>query len=301
MTGVHTVLGVIDPADVGLCLPHEHLRCDFSPVTGDLDHVLNDVDLVVEELTALARAGGRTVVDVTPPDLGRDPPTLQEIARRSGLHVVMGTGWYRRAFYPPHLDTTATEALAEAMVAELIEGVGGVRAGIIGEIGVDRDVVTAVEERVLRAAARASVRTGAPITTHASMYPVGLAQLDLLADEGVDPARVVIGHADTYLDPDYHRAVLRRGAYLQFDTAGREHLNPDRRRAHALVALLREGWTERLLLSSDRCFRSDLVAFGGVGYAHVPTGFRALLADEGVSDEEFAVVTEANPQRVLTW
>jgi phosphotriesterase-related protein len=301
VSGVHTVLGVVDPADVGLCLPHEHLRCDFSPVTGDLDHVLNDVDLVVEELTALARAGGRTVVDVTPPDLGRDPLALCEIARRSGLHVVMGTGWYRRAFYPPHLDTTATQALAEEMVAELTEGVGGVRAGIIGEIGVDRDAVSAVEERVLRAAARASVRTGAPVTTHASMYPVGLAQLDLLAEEGADPARVVIGHADTYLDPDYHRAVLRRGAYLQFDTAGREHMNPDRRRARALAALVREGWSERLLLSSDRCFRSDLVAFGGVGYAHVPTGFRALLAAEGVGDEEFALLTEANPRRVLTW
>lgn len=303
MTGVHTVLGVVDPAGVGLCLPHEHLHCDFSPVTGDLDHVLNDVGLVVEELAPLVAAGGRSVVDVTPPDLGRDPLALQAIARRSGLHVVMGTGWYRRAFYPPHLDRTSTAALADAMVAELTDGAGdsGVRAGVIGEIGVDRDVVTAVEERVLRAAGRASRRTGAPITTHASMYPVGLAQLDVLAEEGVDPERVVVGHADTYLDPDYHRAVLRRGAYLQFDTAGRQHMNPDRRRAPALAALVREGWAERLLLSSDRCMRSDLLAFGGVGYAHVPTTFRALLAVEGVGDEEFAVITQANPRQVLTW
>lgn len=294
---IHTVLGVIDPAEAGLCLPHEHLHCDFSPVTGDLDHVLNDVDLVVDELAPLVAAGARTVVDVTPPDLGRDPAALAEIAHRTGLHVVMGTGWYRRAFYPPHLDRTATAALAEAMVAELTEGT----AGIIGEIGVDRDVITAVEERVLRAAARASVRTGAPITLHASMYPVGLAQLDVLAEEGVDPARVIVGHADTYLDPGYHRAVLHRGAHLQFDTAGREHLNPDVRRARALAGLIREGWTERLLISSDRCFRSDLCAFGGVGYAHVATGFRALLATEGVGPEEFAVLTEANPQRVLSW
>lgn len=294
---IHTVLGAIDPAEAGLCLPHEHLHCDFSPVTGDLDHVLNDVDLVVDELAPLVAAGGRTVVDVTPPDLGRDPAALAAIARRSGLHVVMGTGWYRRAFYPPHLDTTPTEALAEAMIAELTEGT----CGIIGEIGVDRDVVTAVEERVLRAAGRASVRTGAPVTLHASMYPVGLAQLDVLAEEGVDPSRVIVGHADTYLDPGYHRAVLRRGAYLQFDTAGREHLNPDRRRAAALAGLVREGWTERLLISSDRCFRSDLCAFGGVGYAHVLTGFRALLEAEGLTPDEFATLAEANPQRVLSW
>lgn len=297
MTGVHTVLGVIDPAEAGLCLPHEHLHCDFSPLTGDLDHVLNDVDLVVDELAPLLAAGGRTVVDVTPPDLGRDPAALAAIARRTGLHVVMGCGWYRRAFYPPDLDRTPTEALADVIVADLTEG----GAGIIGEIGVDRDVVTAVEERVLRAAGRASVRTGAPVTTHASMYPVGLAQLDILAEEGVDPARVVVGHADTYLDPGYHRALLRRGAWLQFDTAGREHMNPDTRRASALAGLVGEGWTSQLLVSSDRCFRSDLCAFGGVGYAHVVTGFRALLAAEGIGPEAFRTITEANPQRVLTW
>ena len=108
------------------------------------------------------------------------------------------------------------------------------RAGIIGEIGVHLDYATAQEERVLRAAARAQVATGAPVTTHASMYPVGTVQLDILNDEGADLSRVIIGHCDTYLDKAYHLAILEAGAYVQFDTVGRNHMNPDSRRARSL-------------------------------------------------------------------
>lgn len=189
------------------------------------------------------------------------------------------------------------------MIADLTEGVGEgrIRAGIIGEIGHNLDYATAQEERVLRAAARAQRATGAPLTTHASMYPVGLVQLALLAEEGVDPSRVIVGHGDTYLSLDYHLAVLATGAYLQFDTVGRAHINPDGRRADALVALLRRGWGERLLLSSDRCYRSDLVAFGGAGYGAVFTQFFDALRERGVADEELALMTTQNPRRVLAW
>lgn len=303
MTAVHTVLGPLAPEDLGRCLPHEHLICDFSAVTGNLDHILNDIDLAVDELVQFSAAGGSAVVDVTPTDLGRDPRALQTIARRSGLNVVMSTGWYRRAFYPPHLDCTSTNDLADQMVHELTSGVPGteIRAGLIGEIGVDRGTVSGVEERVLRACARAHLRTGAAISTHSSMYPVGVLQLQLLVEEGVAPSRVVIGHADTFLNFDYHEALLRQGAFVQFDTAGREHMNPDARRAELFMRLVRAGWTTQLLLSSDRCFRSDLVSFGGAGYAHVLTSFHDRLGELGLSDDEFDVVTIDNPARMLAW
>ena len=304
MTGtVRTVLGPIPPSEVGRCLPHDHLLCNFSTVTGNLDHILNDVDLAVDELAYFTAAGGRTIVDITPPDLGRDPLGLLAIAQRSGINVVMATGWYRRAFYPDDLERTTTDQLAETIVSDLTEGVAdtGICAGIIGEIGVDRDFVSGIEERVLRASARAHLRTGAPISTHSSMYAVGVAQLDILVNEGVAPENVIIGHADTYLNFDYHRALLARGASLQFDTTGRNQMNPDPRRAKAFVNLVRKGFLGKLLLSSDRCFRSDLFAFGGVGYAHVFTTFRDLLYQAGLTPEEFDVVTIDNPPRLLTW
>lgn len=300
---IHTVRGPVAPEDLGRTLPHEHVFCDFYRVTGNLDHVLNDEALALDELGALAKAGGRAVVDVTTPDLGRNPAALRRVSERSGLHVVMGTGWYRQPYYPGEIDRSSTDALAERMVAELVDGVdgSGVRAGIIGEIGAHLDYLTAQEERVLRAAARAQRATGAPLSTHGSMYPVGLTQLALLREEGVDPSRVIVGHCDTYLDAEYHLAVLRAGAYVQFDTIARTHINPDARRADALVGLLRAGWAERLLLSSDRCYRSDLHAFGGAGYDAVFTRFFRMLRERGVSDAELDVMTIANPRRVLTW
>lgn len=300
---IHTVLGEIEPAALGRTLMHEHVICDIYRVTGRLNELLNDEALAVAELELLRQAGGTALVEVTTPDLGRDPAGLRRVAEATGLHIIMGAGWYRQPYYPPEIDKLPTDELADIIIADLTAGVGdsGIRAGIIGEIGVDLDYATAQEERVLRAAARAQKATGAPLTTHASMYPVGLAQLDILRDEGVDLSRVIIGHCDTYLEQAYHLAILETGAYVQFDTVGRNHMNPDSRRAEAFVELLRLGWGEQLLLSSDRCFRSDLHAFGGLSYGYVFSGFFDMLRAKGVDDQTLDLVTITNPRRVLAW
>ena len=300
---MHTVRGAIAPEALGCTLMHEHVLCDFYRVTGNLDHILNDEDLAVEELLAYRDAGGDALVEVTTRDLGRDAEGLRRISERTDLHIVMATGWYRQPYYPPEVDRASVDRLAELMIRELTEGVGdtGIRAGIIGEIGASLDHVTAQEERVLRAAARAQRATGAPLTTHASMYPVGLVQLEILKEEHVDCSRVIIGHCDTYLHPDYHLAILRAGAWVQFDTVGRRHMNPDGRRADAFAALVRAGWTRQLLLSSDRCYRSDLHAFGGAGYDVVVTEFREMVQSRGVSEAEWEAIMVENPRRILAW
>ena len=145
------------------------------------------------------------------------------------------------------------------MVRELTEGIAEteIRAGIIAEIGVNLDYVTAQEERVLRVRPEHSAHWGAGL--YACLDVSGrVSPTRILREEAVDPSRVIIGHCDTYLDPAYHREILDTGAYVAFDTIGREHMNPDVRRAESLVRLIGEGWIERLLLSSDRCHRSDL-------------------------------------------
>lgn len=303
MARIVTVNGLIAPEQLGRMLMHEHVICDFYRVTGILNQLLNDEALAIAELALLADAGGAGLVECTTPDFGRDPAALQRIATATGLHIVAGTGWYRELFYPPEIDRLPVEALAEQMVAELTDGMEGttIRAGIIGEIGVNLHYITAQEERVFRAAARAHRQTGAPIFTHASMYPVGIAQLALLREEGVDPNRVVIGHCDTFLDSDYHAQLLTGGAHLAFDTIGRQHMNPDRRRAQYIVELVREGWIESVLLSSDRCHRSDLDAFGGVGYAHVFSTFLNQLRELGLTQDELDTLTITNPRRILAW
>ena len=300
---IHTVLGPIAANSLGRCLMHEHLICNIFRVTGNVNHLLNDEAMAVQELQNLRSTGGASLVECTTPDLGRAPDRLVRIAQASGVHVIMGTGWYTQPYYPSTIDTSSTESLAEILVTELSLGLGdsGYGPGIIGEIGTAREYATAGEERVFRAAARAQKATGAPITTHASMFPVGIVQLSILDEEGVDLRRVIVGHADTCLDEAYHLAVIARGATLGFDTIGRTHINPDSQRVEAILRLLALGHVGSIVLSSDRCHRSDLTAFGGAGYGFVFGAFFDQLRRAGVSQSELDIMTVENPRRLLDW
>ena len=191
------------------------------------------------------------------------------------------------------------------MVAEIETGVGetGIRPGIIGEIGTDKPWVSPAEERVHRAAARASRRTGLAITTHGVLSDVGLAQLRIFEEEGADPGRVVVGHADSYPFLDHYLAILERGANLEFDFLGmpweRERLS-EARIVELACELLGRGHVDRLFLSQDVCSDSQLTAFGGNGYTYLAETFLPRLRAAGVSDTEIETMTVANPRRLLT-
>lgn len=308
---LRTVLGDVSAGVIDRVLPHEHLLCDFSPVTGDRNHIFNNPELAIRELgyfnDDLPPMSGRqhAVVEVTLRDLGRDPEGMRRIAKASNVHVVMGTGWYLEPYYPKHVYDVSAGVLAAQMIQEIQEGVlaadgSRIRAGVIGEIGTHGGTLSPAEERVLRAAARASNATGAAVTTHAFMYPTGVNQLDILEEEGVDPRRIAIGHVDTFLDHDYLTSLLKRGVYLQFDTCGREHLMPDSLRVEMLVRLIDEGWLESLLVSSDRCHMTDLKVRGGLGYSWAVAGFCELLRDAGISDDSIDLLTRDNPLQMLS-
>jgi len=193
-----TVRGPIPAGQLGVTLMHEHI---FINLVREFrgDGLLNDPPLAARELIRFREAGGATVVDVTNASLGRHPQTLQAISEQVGVNIVLGAGLYRHQYFDAAwVDRTSTDAMAAWIVHDLTVGIAGtgIRAGIIGEIACD-EWITAQEERVFRAAARAHKKTGVTITTHAARWPIGLAQLDLLAEEGVDLRRVVVGHCDT--------------------------------------------------------------------------------------------------------
>src|ERR671923_726046 len=183
MPHAQTVLGPIEPGDLGVTLSHEHTQIALWHVPDRWDYwqLPRDEPLILEELAAFREAGGGGLVDLTLPGVGRDPAWLAGIARQTGLHVVMGCGWYRGAYYPPEtlIDRRSVDDLAEELVREATDGVGdtGIRPGIIGEIGTDKPWVSAQEERVHRAAARAATETGMAITTHGVQSAVGRDQL----------------------------------------------------------------------------------------------------------------------------
>jgi phosphotriesterase-related protein len=307
---VQTVLGPVDPDELGWVLPHEHTAIALWHVPNRWDYweLRRDEPIIREELTAFRSAGGGTLVDLTLDGVGRDPDWLAGLARATGLNIVMGSGWYRGAYYPPEalVDRRTVDVLADVIVGDATVGVGesGIRAGIIGEIGTDKPWLSPAEERVHRAAARASRRTGLAITPHAGQSTVGLAQLDVFAAEGADLSRVVIGHADSNPSLDYHLAIVERGATVEFDFLGMAFTPLERhgegRIVENLCELLARGHVERILLSQDVCHDSQLKRYGGNGYTYLADTFLPRLREAGVSNDELRTITVDNPRRLLT-
>jgi phosphotriesterase-related protein len=179
-----------------------------------------------------------------------------------------------------------------------------VRPGIIGEVGTHKPWPSAQEERVLRACGRAARATGMAVTTHAVMSPVGLRQLDILEESGADPARVVIGHADSYPLLDHWLEIVARGAALECDFLGMSFTPMERRGEprviELILRLLEHGHADRLLLSQDVCDNSQLVFYGGNGYTYLQATFLPRLRERGVSEAEIRQITVENPRRILS-
>ncbi|MFI6924146.1 phosphotriesterase [Nonomuraea spiralis] len=341
---VVAVTGEVPAASLGAVLPHEHLLSDFAPpddtpeswalagrvrptaasrlrlyrvpLTMDLlgevgmgavnrdDLLLGDADLAVAEAAAFREAGGGTLVDLTTDALGRDPAGLRRLAEATGLTVVMGCGWH----HPARVEGLAGRdagSLAAELVRDLTEGVHGVRAGIIGELGA-LDPGVPAERAVLAAAARASAATGAAVSLARHDDP-GVQQrvLDLLAEEGADLTRVAVGHCDALSPrPDELEPLLERGVFVQFDQLGRLptalSVADDQDVAAAVLELARRGHAGRLLLSHDVRAKSQLLAYGGGGYTFVLRQFVPYLRMLGAGDELIETLTVHNPSRLLT-
>jgi phosphotriesterase-related protein len=307
---VETVLGPVEPAVLGFTLPHEHTRCVLwqIPARWDYWELTGEDELILPELERFREMGGTCLVDLTLAAIGRDPLRLRRLAEASGLHLVMGCGWYRGAYYPPDalIDRRPVEALADFLVGEILGGADGtdIRPGIIGEIGTDKPWLSAQEERVVRAVGRASRATGLGIITHAVMSDVGLAQLHILEDAGANPARVVIGHADSYPELDYWLAIMERGASIEFDFLGMSFTPQERRAEPRLIPLLLEllarGRADRIFLSQDVCHNEQLRYYGGNSYTYLQETFLPRLRAAGVGEAEIRQMTVENPRRLLT-
>lgn len=313
---VQTVLGRVDPRNLGFTLPHEHTQCQLWTIPERFDYweLTADEELIAVELAPFREAGGTCLVDVTLPGIGRDPAWLRRIARRTELHVVMGTGWYRQPYYPPDalIDRRSVGELADVMIREFELGVAAsededgerVRPGIIGEIGCHKPWLSAQEERVFRACGRAARATGMAVTTHAVMSPIGLRQLDLLEESGADPARIVIGHSDSYPVLDHWLAIVERGASIECDFLGMSFTPMERRGeprvVELILRLLERGFGDRILLSQDVCDNSQLTFYGGNGYTYLQETFLPRLRERGVSQAEIDRITVENPRRILS-
>ena len=318
---VMTVTGPVNGEDLGFTLMHEHIFLDLMRDAWIFTNILNDPELADMELDMLRQAGGATIVDLTSGglreydnpimfeqnDLRPLPPPLavRRAAERSGLKIIMGAGWYHENYYKPRLWDLSTDQLAEEIVGELRDGMEGtdVKAGIIGEIGAQYNRLSAIEERVLRAAGRAQIETGAGLTTHTTRGIGGLEQLDVLEQEGVDLDRVVLAHSGGQPYPRYHAEIARRGACVSFDRMGSLPHMTDFHRNRVLDSIKRlidDGHVDRIVLSQDVCYADDLATNGGSGYAWLQVCGQDLLERKiGLTDDQWHTIMVETPRRIL--
>jgi phosphotriesterase-related protein len=333
-----TVLGPIAPEQLGVTLMHEHLLLDatpwfrppeaaslrpvaYGPVSIEVLGLLHndpflcldncklfDEETTIEEVRRFRLAGGDTVVDPTCRGIGRDPLALQRISRATGLNIVMGAGYYLEPAHPAIVRQMSLDAIAEEIERDVVDGVQGVRAGIIGEIGISKDF-TPEEEKVLRAAARAQKATGVPLEVHLPGWERHAGRvLDTIAAEGGDLRRTVLCHMNpSGEDFAYQAELAQRGAWLEYDMIGMDYFYADQQaqspsdeeNARAIARLRDAGLLGSVLLSQDIFIKIQLVRYGGTGYAHILDHFVPRLRRHGFTDAEIATLLVENPRRVF--
>ena len=336
-----TVTGPVASASLGLTLMHEHIlndcRCWWNPpkeperqalalgpihagILGELrmdpfvalnNCTLDEEDVAIAELGQFRAAGGTTVVDPTCRGIGRNPQALVRIANATGLHIVMGSGYYLHTSHPPELAQLSADEIADEIVAEARNGVDGtgIRIGLIGEIGVSSDF-TEAEKKSLRGAARAQRRTGLPLMIHLpAWFRLGHDVLDLAEAEGADLYHTILCHMNpSGEDVDYQTSLARRGAFIEYDMIGMDYWYADQQvqcpsdedNARFIRRLIDRGLARQVLLSQDVFLKIMLTKYGGFGYAYVLKHFVPRLRRHGVSQDNIQLMLRENPRRVFS-
>lgn len=281
----------------GYTYVHEHLHIDLSSFKNNIDCRLDQYDLICAEMKTLYAMGVRNIIEMTNRYMGRNPQFMLDIMRDTGMNVVACTGYYQHDFYPAHVASTSVDKLAQEMIDEIEIGIddSGLKAGVIAEIGSSINVITSDEAKVFAAAAIAHCETGCPISTHTSFSTMGLEQLALLKEHGVDLSHVVVGHCDLRDNLDNILRMIEQGAYVQFDTIGKNNYYPDEKRVEMLKEISRHGLLDHVMLSMDITRRSHLKANGGPGFDYLLTTFVPLLQDAGFTQTDIDLMLRDNP------
>lgn len=301
---VETVLGPIDAAKLGFTLTHEHVVPADHEAPGSRktfsSRAISVAD-AVEKLKAARDAGISTVVDLSPSEAGRDVRFAQEVSRKSGMQIVVCTG---QRLFPPELRGRETAELTELFIKEIEEGIDGtgIKAGVVKAATVS-DGVTGAEEKVLRAAARASKATGVPIQTHCnSRLRGGVKQAEVFESEGVSPAKISIGHSDDTDDMDYLIGLAKRGYTLGMDHAfwgmASAAMLPWQARVKSVRRLIEAGFIDKIFFSNDWVhgdLQREAVNPDGLLFTHRKT--IPYLKRLGASESQIRAITIENPRR----
>lgn len=303
---IDTVTGPIAADRLGVTLMHEHVLVDFigaaqvSPSRYDANAVFA---AVLPHLQQVRRLGCETLVECTPAYLGRDPRLLKRLSQASGVHILSNTGYYGAAqdkHLPPHAFDETAEQLSARWIREWQRGIDdtGIKPAFM-KIGVDGSPLSAVDAKLVRAAALAHRETRMPIASHTGSGAAAMEELDLLEQAGVRLSAFIWVHAQSERDQTFHVRAARRGAWVEFDG-----INPSSTARHLeLVRHMKDqGLLDHVLLSHDAGWYRVGEPGGGQfrPYDTLFTTFIPALKAAGFTEGEIHQLIVTNPHRALT-
>jgi phosphotriesterase-related protein len=315
MTSVATAGGEIDSSALGRTLMHEHVFVLTTDVQQNTDEWDEDVRVsdAVEKLTALKQAGYDTFVDPTVMGLGRYVPRIEKIAAQVDVNIVLATGVYTYDTVPfyfhhkgPALGPDFPEPMIDMFVRDITVGIPGTtsRAAFL-KCAIDHFGLTPDVERIMRAVAKAHRQTGAPITVHTHPESrTGLEVHRVMSEEGVDPARVVLGHSGDSTDADHLAELADFGYILGMDRFGIDVSSPFEARVGIVAELAQRGYADRMVLSQDAACYIDWidqelkpVVLPNWHFLHIENDVLPALRKQGVTDEQIDQMLVDNPRR----
>ncbi len=304
MANVKTVLGEISGDELGIVDYHEHLCFDAPAwlLREDRDFTLNNVEKSADELRSWARAGGKTIIECSAIDFGRDIHAVRQIAELvPEVNVIALTGFNKPYYCDKSVFETSDEDHIRRCVRDITEGIDGTdyRAGII-KGGTGYNTMNDQDQKLMRIAAEVHLETGAPVLTHTEAGTMGLEQVEFLAEYGVESSRVVLSHMDRNPDFWVHKNLAQTGVFLGYDCPGKFKYGPDEIRVNLLKRMVEAGFGKNILLGNDLGRPSYWRSYGGgPGLDYVLTKYVARLKDEGISDEAIEDLLVKNPRRWL--
>lgn len=282
----------------GYTLMHEHIFIDLSGIKKLDDCRLDCKNETIEEFKKLYENGVRNITEVTNIGMGRDVNYIKEVSEKSGINVICATGFYKEPFYPEFVYEKNEKELSEIMKNDILKGIDGtdIKAGIIGEIGSSKDIMTETELKVFKSAIITHLETGVPITTHTSLGTMGHEQVRLFKEYKVNTDKIVIGHVDLSGNVEYILEMLYNGVYVEFDTIGKNNYLADDTRIEMLKEIEKRELIDRVFLSMDITRKSNMEYKGGIGYNYIFNVFIPKLKEAGIKENSIEKMLKINPQ-----
>ncbi|WP_064711635.1 phosphotriesterase family protein [Rhizobium bangladeshense] len=298
MKHLRTTLGLKSKSELGMILPHEHvfvdLRTPGQPGYAEAN-VEDVVRLMAPEIERIKKLGVTALVECSTGGVGRRADIDLAVSLATDFPIVVPTGIYREPWIPEWVRQASEEKLEAWMLRELTEQIDetGFQAGWI-KLSAGDDGMTALETKILRAAARAATQTNAVIGSHTIRGRVVMDQLDVIEAEGYRADRFISIHTQEEKDFAYHLAVAERGAWIEYDHVGRSE---DDDVAELVIRALEAGCGDRMLLSHDRGWFDPALPKGGIPkpYTHLSTVLLPELKRRGIDDRILMRLTHDNP------